>query len=97
MVRQDRIGRKIILTQPYAAFERCYDQVRYGLVSQVHRPPVGAVKIPVHPNESCARRKRAGRRILGLRKAAVEMARHEEPLAWQIVVRATAPKLLHAR
>ena len=34
---------------------------------------------------------------MGLRKAAVEMARHEEPLAWQIVVRETAPKLLHAR
>jgi hypothetical protein len=53
--------------------------------------------MPVDPNESRAGIHLAGRGIFRMRKAAVEMARHEEPLSLGIVMGKTAVKFWHTR
>jgi hypothetical protein len=95
MVGHDRISAEFIMTEQHATSQRCSHQARDGVLSQIREPTACCIEIPIHPDESGARRELAGRRIQGLWETAVKMPRQEEPLSIRMVMRQTATELLH--
>jgi hypothetical protein len=95
MVGHDRISAQLIMTQQHATPQRCDQQARNWLLSQIHRPTARCVQIPIHAEESRSRRELAGRRIQGLWETAVKMPGHEKPLSFRMAVRKTPAELWH--
>ena len=71
MIRQDRIGSKLLVAQANPTSQGCKHDAGNWFLAQVHGTMAGGVEIAMHPDEGLSVGELIGRRVQGLRQAAV--------------------------
>ena len=90
MISHDRKRAELVMTQLGAAPQRSNDERGDGLMLKKPRPPLGPVKVTIHPDKGLPGRQVMQRWVLSPTQAPIQMPNQEWPSVLRVNVREVA-------